>query len=408
MSEQLVVVQASSTSWSGSADLCMNLVDGFPVVHWTVRKLLDEIPGQPRVVIAAPESDTGGALARVAAGFAERRVSCYFGHDASPLARLIDVARELEDDAPLLRVDGLHMFVDTLPSQQMLSMARRDQLDCVELPDDFPAQFTSDVYRVGALRRADAMLPPGQAGDVFLVHPKFFMFQRPDAFRCEYLPNPPRYDDDTLRGCRAVAQAIYHTPREDVNGRRLWPGDQLGFHYEIARPHLRRDMKVIDLACGTGHGTRMISDAVREAHGGDLDPEIVRRASELTPAPNVSFHVADALATGFQDGEFDAVLSMETIEHVDGGRFVDELHRILAPAGLLILSTPQNCQGHVPVTAFHEREYSFEELVELVGQRFEIRETIGLKQGRIIVPGDPRGQNTVLVAAKPPLARDRS
>jgi 2-polyprenyl-3-methyl-5-hydroxy-6-metoxy-1,4-benzoquinol methylase/spore coat polysaccharide biosynthesis protein SpsF (cytidylyltransferase family) len=399
MADQAVVVQASSTSWSGSPDMCMNLVGGVPVVSWTIRKLLNDIPNA-RVIVAAPESDALGAFTAIAQSFPAGAVSVYFGHDANPLARLVACTAALDDDALILRVDGLHMFADTGASRDMLRLAACDTLDCVKLPDDFPAQFTSDVYRVGALRRAAAMLPPGEAGDVFRVHPKFFMFQHPDAFRCRYLPDPPQYDDRTLFEARETAREIYRSPREDVNGRRQWSGDQLGFHYELARPRLARHMKVLDLACGTGHGLRLVADAVREAHGGDADPAVIEQARAATAAPNVSFHVLDALATGFPDASFDAVLSMETVEHVDGERFLDELHRLMTPGALLVMSTPQNSQGRIPITATHEREYTLEQAVDLVARRFTIHEVIGLKQGRIVIPGDPRGQNTVIVAVK--------
>jgi len=36
-----------------------------------------------------------------------------------------------------------------------------------------------------------------------------------------------------------------------------------------------------------------------------------------------------------------------------------------------------------------------------VGAFFQVREVIGIKAGRIIIPGDPRGSNTFLVAERP-------
>ena len=204
----------------------------------------------------------------------------------------------------------------------------------------------------------------------------------------------------TIERCprRARRRAKSPIAARGANGRRR-VGDQLGFTTSWhGRTSL--DMKVLDLACGTGHGLRLVAGAVREAHGGDADPGVIEQARAATTAANVSFHVLDALATGFPDASFDAVLSMETVEHVDGERFLDELHRLMAPGALLVISTPQNSQGRIPITATHEREYTLEQAVDLVARRFTIREVIGLKQGRIIVPGDPRGQNTVIVAVK--------
>ncbi|HKB10186.1 MAG TPA: methyltransferase domain-containing protein [Vicinamibacterales bacterium] len=398
--DQYVIVQASSMSWSGAPDMCMNEVNGVPVVWRTVEKVLAQIEGA-RVILAAPSADATGAFAGAPARFGGGRVTTHFGQDESPLARMIAATRALDADVLVLRVDGLHMFFDADASRAMLRLAAAGPLDCVKLPDDFPAQFTSDVYRVGALRRAEPMLPPRRDGDIYRVHPKFFLFQHPESFRCRYLPNPPRYDDATLRQARETARQIYRLPRQEVNGRRIWSGDQIGYHYEIALRHLRPEMKVLDLACGAGHGVRAIAASVREAHGGDLDAATIAEARAGTPEPNAFYHVVDGMGTGFDAGSFDAVLSMETIEHVDDeDRFVAELHRVLAPGGVLVLSTPQNSQGHIPITYMHEREYSLEQITSLVGRYFRIDETIGLKQGLVSVPGDGRGQNTVIVARK--------
>src|SRR5262245_39526313 len=398
--DQHVIVQASSMSWSGAPDMCMNDVDGMPVVWRTIHKVLAEIDGS-RVILAAPSTDASGAFADAASMFPGGRVATFFGHDESPLARMVAATAALDDGVHVVRVDGLHMFFDAAASRAMLGMARVDSLDCVKLPDDFPAQFTADVYRVGALRRADAMLPVGPAGDIFRIHPKFFLFQHPESFRCRYLPEAPRYDEATLRQARETARQIYREPRQEVNGRRVWSADQIGYHYEIALRHLSPGMKVLDLACGAGHGVRAIARSVREAHGGDVDAATIAEARAATADRNVFYHVVDGTATGFDAGSFDAVLSMETIEHVeDEERFVAELHRVLAPGGVLVLSTPQNSQGHIPITYMHEREYSLEQITALIGRHFTIAETIGLKQGLVSVPGDPRGQNTVIVARK--------
>ncbi len=50
--------------------------------------------------------------------------------------------------------------------------------------------------------------------------------------------------------------------------------------------------------------------------------------------------VADAHAMPFADGEFEIVLCTEVLEHLhDPARAISEMHRVLAPGGLLILTT---------------------------------------------------------------------
>ncbi len=397
MVRQRVIVQASSRSWSGGQDLCMATVDGRPVVYQTIKQVLAYVP-DAEVKVAAPAFDRGGALEFLVDAFQLDTVSIFYGHDASPLNRMLDICQDLKDEDHVIRVDGLHFCVDIGAGLKMLDLAKADHLDCMKLSDDFPIQFTSDIYRLGALRSLDKILDvlDKDTQAIFRVHPKFYMFMRKDAFRCAYLQEPPQYSDNWLRQCRRVAQAVY-VPSEEVNERRIWSGDKLSFHYELALEHLQHWMTVLDVACGDGYGTRMLAQRVAEVHGADIETEVIDQARQLTEASNVHLHVKDVTQMAFGSDEFDAVTCMETIEHVDDCAALREIHRVLKPGGILILSTPQNRLGHIPVNAAHIREYSLNEVVELCSQYFVVKTVIGIKAGRIVVSDDPYGTNTVLV-----------
>ena len=72
----------------------------------------------------------------------------------------------------------------------------------------------------------------------------------------------------------------------------------------------------------------------------------------------------------FEDRAFDLIVSFETIEHVrDPDALLDELQRVLADDGLLIVSTPNKHQYLVD-NEFHEREFLHEEFVALLEARF--------------------------------------
>lgn len=58
--------------------------------------------------------------------------------------------------------------------------------------------------------------------------------------------------------------------------------------------------------------------------------------------PEVTWIVGDALVTPFEDASFDAVVCGELIEHLDEPELLlAEMHRICAPGGRMVLSTPQ-------------------------------------------------------------------
>jgi len=115
---------------------------------------------------------------------------------------------------------------------------------------------------------------------------------------------------------------------------------------------------------------------------------------------NVNFLTADCENLPFDDNHFDAVVSFETIEHVDGDRYLSEMHRVISQGGSFILSSPQNAIGHIPVNPWHVVEYTLENLKKMVSKYFIIDKVIGLKQGTIYFNNDPIGTNTVLICHK--------
>lgn len=104
--------------------------------------------------------------------------------------------------------------------------------------------------------------------------------------------------------------------------------------------------KVVDVGCGIGGSSRHI---VRKyegctAQGITLSPYQAGRGNELAKEGGLedraSFQVADALNMPFEDNTFDLVWSLESGEHMpDKPKFVNELMRVIAPGGRVILVT---------------------------------------------------------------------
>lgn len=164
-------------------------------------------------------------------------------------------------------------------------------------------------------------------------------------------------------------------PDPPLTGERLVPDAQHGelVHAEhLARyllaTQLATGRRVLDVACGEGYGTAMLAEqGATSAVGVDVDEPTVRHAAARYPC---EFRRADIAALPFSDDAFDLVVSFETIEHVpDPEAALAELARVLAPAGLLMISTP-NTHEYLVDNEFHTREFSHEEFKALLEQRF--------------------------------------
>ncbi|MDQ3932632.1 MAG: methyltransferase domain-containing protein [Actinomycetota bacterium] len=112
-----------------------------------------------------------------------------------------------------------------------------------------------------------------------------------------------------------------------------------GFQTSEAEELLRRlqpraGERVLDIGCGDGRVTVMISSAGASAVGLDRSLVMARSASEK----GVTTVVGDAVALPFADGTFDAVLSNAALHWVsDHYAAVHEIARVLAPGGRMAI-----------------------------------------------------------------------
>jgi SAM-dependent methyltransferase len=131
-----------------------------------------------------------------------------------------------------------------------------------------------------------------------------------------------------------------------------------------------RGRRVLDLACGSGYGTRMLHQAgATSVLGMDCDAAALGYARSRYGVEEVSFIQGDGCAPP-QLSPFDLIVSFETIEHLDEpARFLTVCHELLAPNGTFIVSTPYRHRMRAdgtPLNPFHKQEWRTAEFEELL------------------------------------------
>ena len=132
--------------------------------------------------------------------------------------------------------------------------------------------------------------------------------------------------------------------------------------------------KVLDIASGEGYGSNILAQHASFVHGVDIDPKIIDHAKARYQRTNLRFLEGSADQIPLADRSVDFVVSFETLEHHDRHEEMYlEIKRVLAPEGVLMISTPDkkyfsDLTGHR--NDYHVKELYREEFVELTRRYF--------------------------------------
>lgn len=126
---------------------------------------------------------------------------------------------------------------------------------------------------------------------------------------------------------------------------------------------------VLDAGCGAGYGSRLLAEAgAREVVGVDIAGAVLEAIAPTMP-DNVRLQTGDLRSLELDDDSVEVVVCFEVIEHFDEPMVVlDELVRVLAPGGLLLISSP-NRGVYQPGNPHHRHEFRPDELEQALGTR---------------------------------------
>jgi SAM-dependent methyltransferase len=171
----------------------------------------------------------------------------------------------------------------------------------------------------------------------------------------------------------------------DIPAENYWYRRHLAVYEWIGARVIGR--RVLDMACGEGYGSEVLSRSAAGVVGVDANPEAHEHARLRYIRQNLTFE-RGLVETYGEPGAYEAVVFLQTIEHVqDPVAVLQHFRSLLAPGGVAYISTP-NLLTLAPPGAeksnnpWHIKEYRAAEFERLCGGVFGDVQLFGLFHAR--------------------------
>ncbi len=150
------------------------------------------------------------------------------------------------------------------------------------------------------------------------------------------------FDDEAIH--HAIQEKLPHYNAADTDGF----SEQLYYFVLHQIPtYIQAGQHVLEVGCGSGAGLNFLSRCHQETKftGLDLSKVSIDSANRrLSRPPGLKYIHGDAESLPFPDGQFDAVICVESAHNYpDFGRFLSEVCRVLKPGGYLSIADLYTC-----------------------------------------------------------------
>ncbi len=133
--------------------------------------------------------------------------------------------------------------------------------------------------------------------------------------------------DDNKKFWDKTAKFYAFSQRSSINGYKKI--------IEYLSPYLKRDMDVLEIACGTGQVTFMLADKVDRLIATDFSKEMIKECMKNNEK-GVNFLVEDATNLSFSDSKFDLIVAANVLHIVpEPDKVLAEMKRVLKPDGII-------------------------------------------------------------------------
>jgi len=113
--------------------------------------------------------------------------------------------------------------------------------------------------------------------------------------------------------------------------------------------HLRPEMTVLELGCGTGYFTSELVRSGAEIVAIDVSPDLLQLDRAQHSAPNVRYELQNAYAMSYTDASFDSVVGSSVLHHLEIQPALREIHRVLKRSGTIFFTEPNMLNPQIAV-----------------------------------------------------------
>ena len=304
-------------------------------------------------------------------------VSIFFGSNYNVAERIYNASKNFEPDI-VVRVLLRRFYID-MDLINSLILKLQEGYDYINLDNNIYPEVAADVCTFPALKRVVELikeLPDDYKSNSFRFNPWRFMEVNP-SFKIFTFLYEKKWNDEKVK---LIQEKIKNLMKEEDEAQPVDSNEPIN-RYRFISQFIEKTDNTLDIACGKGAGTRIISDFAKEVFGIDYDEKYINDAKSKFSKPNLKFILgSDELLEEFKE-QFDKVICTHTMEHVsDDKLFLKRIKYSLKPNGKLILEVPRLCPYPLgkPLWPDHKREYEKDSLGKLIQKAgFEIETMFG-------------------------------
>jgi 2-polyprenyl-3-methyl-5-hydroxy-6-metoxy-1,4-benzoquinol methylase len=109
------------------------------------------------------------------------------------------------------------------------------------------------------------------------------------------------------------------------------------YHSYLLNQIPKRVYRTLDVGCGLGLFAGKLAKRSEVVDALDVDSAVLAEASILNPAPNISYLKADFLVADLLEADYDVIVSIATLHHMDIEAALEKMKLLLRPSGKLLI-----------------------------------------------------------------------